>query len=317
MGNLLSVVVPCHNEAEVLPLFFTSIEQVVLPIDREYIFIDDGSTDGTLKYIKELHNKIGDRVRYLSFSRNFGKEAGIYAGLQAAKGDYVVLMDADMQDPPALLPRMYETLLSDNTIDSVGTRRVSRSGEPWLRTLFAKSFYWLINKISDTEIVDGARDYRMMTRQMVDSILSVSEYNRFSKGIFSWVGYRTHYIEYQNTERAGGKTSWSFWSLVAYAVDGIVSYSTIPLLMVSLLGVGMFVFSVLLAAIFAIRTLLFDNPVVGWTSLTVMLLGLGGIQLFSLGVLGQYLGKTFLEVKQRPLFIVKESEQSESKGGCE
>ena len=305
MTDLLSIVVPCYNEEEVLPLFYEATENVELPIAREYIFIDDGSSDKTLAIIKDLQ-ATDEQVRYVTFSRNFGKEAAIHAGLKEASGNYVVLLDADLQDPPELLPRMLGILQENDELDSVATKRVTRDGEPLIRSLFAKGFYWLINKISETEIVDGARDYRMMSRQMVDSILSVTEYNRFSKGLFSWVGYKSEYLAFENTERAGGETNWSFWGLFTYAVDGIISYSTVPLLVASVIGLLMFILSIVVAIIFAVRTILFDNPVAGWTSLTVMILGLGGIQLFALGIIGQYLGKTLLEAKNRPLYIVKD-----------
>lgn len=309
MSDLLSIIVPCYNEEEMIPIFFEALEQVTLPIKREYIFVNDGSSDSSLKEMKKLYEKNNGKVRYLSFSRNFGKEAGIYAGLNAALGDYVVLMDVDLQDPPELLPEMYQILTNNDEVDCVGTRRTTRKGEPIIRSFFAKTFYKIINKISETEIVDGARDYRMMKRDMLDSILELTEYNRFSKGIFSWVGYNTEYIEFENREREQGETTWSFWGLLKYSIDGIISFSTFPLTVVSLVGIIIFLISILLAIIFAVRKLIFDDPVQGWTSLIVIILGLGGIQTFALGIIGHYLGKTFLETKKRPSFIIKETEK--------
>lgn len=309
MGELLSIIVPCYNEEEMIPIFFQELENIKLPVNREYIFINDGSSDKTLKEIKKVYVKARERVRYISFSRNFGKEAGIFAGLKEAKGDYIVLMDVDLQDPPELLPKMIEILKKDNTFDCIGTRRSTRLGEPLIRSFFAKLFYKIINRISETEIVDGARDYRMMRRAMVDSILELSEYNRFSKGIFSWVGFNTKYLEFENRERERGQTTWSFWSLFKYSIDGILSFSTFPLTLVAIIGMIIFIISIILAIVFAVRTIVFDNPVQGWTSLAVIILGLGGIQTFSLGIIGEYLGKTFLETKNRPKFIIKETEE--------
>lgn len=308
MTELLSIIIPCYNEEEMIPVFFEIMENIELPIKREYIFINDGSADETLGEIKKIYNQNPESVRYISFSRNFGKEAGIYAGLKEATGDYVVLMDVDLQDPPELIPVMYEFLANNSEYDCVGTRRTTRDGEPPIRSYFATLFYKLINAISETEIVDGARDYRMMSRKMIDSVLEITEYNRFSKGIFSWVGFKTHYLEFENRERELGETNWSFWSLFKYSLDGIVSYSTFPLTVVSIVGIFIFVLSILLAVVFAIRTIIFDNPVTGWTSLVVMILGLGGLQILSLGIIGEYLGKIFLEAKNRPIYIVKETE---------
>lgn len=309
MTDLLSIIVPCYNEEEMIPLFYEVMEKVKLPVEREYIFINDGSSDGTLNQMRILYSKKKENVRYISFSRNFGKEAGIYAGLKEAKGDYVVLMDVDLQDPPELIPVMYEYLSNNTEFDSVGTRRTTRNGEPPIRSYFAILFYKLINAISDIEIVDGARDFRMMSRKMADAVLEITEYNRFSKGIFSWVGFKTHYLEFENRERELGETTWSFWSLFKYSLEGIVSYSTFPLTVVSIIGIIIFIVSILLAAIFAFRTIIFDNPVTGWTSLVVIILGLGGLQILSLGIIGEYLGKTFLEAKNRPIYIVKETEE--------
>lgn len=308
MSELLSIIIPCYNEQEMIPIFYKEVEQVSLPIVREYIFVNDGSKDNSLEEIRKLNKKDPEHIRYVSFSRNFGKEAGIYAGLQYAKGDYVVLMDVDLQDPPELLPKMYEYIIQDQ-YDSVGTRRVSRNGEPFVRSFFARGFYKLINKISDTEIVDGARDYRMMSRQMVNAILNMSEYNRFSKGIFSWVGFNTKYLEFKNRERGAGETTWSFWGLFRYAIDGITSFSTVPLDVASVVGMLLFMFSVLLGIFFFFRTLLFGNPTSGWTSIIVVLFFLGGLLLFFLGIVGRYLSHIFLEVKNRPIFITKETEK--------
>lgn len=310
MSDLLSIIVPCYNEEEMVSIFFNEVESIDLPIKREYIFVNDGSSDHTLEEIKKLYGKAKDRVRFVSFSRNFGKEAGIYAGLKKAQGDYVVLMDVDLQDPPELLPKMLEMLSENDDLDCIGTRRTTRSGEPPIRSFFAKMFYKIINNISETEIVDGARDYRMMERHMVDSILEMTEYNRFSKGIFSWVGYNVEYLEFENREREHGETTWSFWSLLKYSIDGIVSFSTLPLTFVAIMGIFIFILSLILAFIFAIRTIIFDNPVQGWTSLVVIILGLGGLQLFSLGIIGEYLGKSFLESKNRPVYIIKETEEN-------
>lgn len=306
--KMISIIVPCYNEEEMIPLFYDEIDRIsrtMSQISFEFIFVNDGSKDGTLTKFKELASK-DTRVRYYSFSRNFGKEAALYAGLKHSKGDYVAVMDVDLQDPPELLPEMYR-LLQDEEYDCIGTRRKDREGEPIIRSFFARKFYKLINRISDTEIVDGARDFRLMKRQMVDAILDLSEYNRFSKGIFSWVGFETKYLEFQNKERVAGQTTWSFWSLFRYSLDGIVAFSEIPLAMASIVGFFTFAIAILLALFFGIRTLIFGNPTSGWTSMIVIILGLGGIQLLSLGIIGKYLGKTFLETKKRPIYILKES----------
>ena len=305
--ELISIIVPCYNEEEMLPIFYDEIDKISKMMDYvtfEYIFVNDGSKDHTLKKLKELSNK-DYRVRYFSFSRNFGKEAALFAGLEHAKGDYVAVMDVDLQDPPELLPEMYR-LIQDEEYDCIGTRRKDREGEPIIRSFFARKFYKLINRISDTEIVDGARDFRLMKRQMVDAILNLSEYNRFSKGIFSWVGFETKYLEFQNKERVAGQTTWSFWSLFRYSLDGIVAFSEIPLAMASIVGFFTFAVAIILAIFFGVRTLIFGNPTSGWTSMIVIILALGGIQLLSLGIIGKYLGKTFLETKKRPIYILKE-----------
>ncbi|MFL2079887.1 glycosyltransferase family 2 protein [Marinilactibacillus psychrotolerans] len=301
---MLSVVVPCYNEEEMIKIFYNAVENVEFPLEKEYIFIDDGSYDNTLRELRSLSLKTNN-VKYLSFSRNFGKEAALFAGLKESIGDYVVVMDVDLQDPPELLTDMYSYIVKEE-YDCVGTRRTTRNGEPAIRTFFAKSFYKVMSMISETEIVDGARDYRMMSRQMVNSILEVTEYNRFSKGIFSWVGYKTKYLEYENLERAAGNTTWSFWSLLKYSVDGIIAFSDAPLSIASFVGLFSFIISILLSIIIAIRTIVFDNPTPGWTSIMVIVLALGGLQLLCLGILGKYVSKTFMETKRRPLYFIKE-----------
>ena len=305
---LLSVIVPCYNEEENVPVFYDEmrknepfLEQEGL--DLEIIYIDDGSKDGTAAQVRRLHEK-DPRVHLVSFSRNFGKEAGIYAGFQKAKGDYVVMMDADLQDPPSLLPEMFSWIKQG--YDSVATRRVNRKGEPPIRSFFARMFYKLMNKISKTEIVDGARDYRLMTRQVVDAILSMCEYNRFTKGIFGWVGYRTKWLEYENVERAHGETKWNFWKLFLYSIDGITAVSTVPLALSSVVGL-LFCFAAFVAiAVLVVKNLITHDPVAGWPSMVCIILLVSGVQLFCVGILGQYLSKTYLEVKKRPIYLVKE-----------
>ncbi|KZK48515.1 Bactoprenol glucosyl transferase [Lactococcus cremoris] len=308
---MISIIVPCFNEQEVIPIFFNELEKTrkKLNTDFEYIFIDDGSTDGTLDVIRSL-SKEKNYVRFISFSRNFGKESALYAGLKASNGSLVTVMDADLQDPPELLPQMIE-LIETTDVDCVGTRRLNRKGEPPIRSLFAKTFYKLINKISDTEMIDGVRDYRLMTRQMVDSILELKEYNRFSKGIFSWVGYKTIYISYENKERTKGKSSWTFWSLFKYSIDGIINFSETPLNIASFFGVISCVFSTIAMIFIIIRYLIQGDPAVGWASIVTIILFLGGIQLLGIGILGKYISKIFLETKNRPIFIVKETEKQD------
>ena len=305
----ISVVVPCYNEAAVLPLYFDAVSKVAdeMTATMEWIFVNDGSKDDTLRVIKELAKK-DPRVRYVSFSRNFGKEAAMLAGLSYAKGEYVAVMDADLQDPPELLLQMYEILQKEG-VDCVASRRVSRKGEPPIRSWFARRFYRLINRLSATEIVDGARDFRMMTRQMVDSILSLGEVNRFSKGIFGWVGFETKWLEYENRARAAGETKWSFWKLFLYSIDGIVAFSTKPLSIAAMLGGMCCVLSFLGIIFTVVRQILFHSSAFGWSSLICVILLLAGIQLFCLGILGQYLAKTYLEVKKRPIYIVKETDK--------
>lgn len=307
--DLISIVIPCFNEEEAIPLIYNELENVTKNItaEFEYIFINDGSKDNTLNILRTLSESDDKRVKYISFSRNFGKEAALYAGLKKSKGDYVVVMDVDLQDPPKMLVEMYE-LIKNEDYDCIGARRISREGEPIIRSFFAKKFYNVINRISDTEIVDGARDYRLMTRQMINAILQITEYNRFSKGIFSWVGFNTKYLEYKNKERVAGETTWSFWGLLKYSLDGIVAFSEAPLAFSSIVGIISFIVSIVLALVVSIRTIIFNNPTSGWTSLVVIILGLGGLQLLCLGIIGKYLGKTFLETKKRPIYIVKETE---------
>ena len=313
---LLSIVVPCYNEQEALPYFYKEICRVAEEMksshgaDFEFIFVDDGSKDKTLSIARELH-KQDARVRYISFSRNFGKEAGILAGLEAAKGDYVAMMDADLQDPPALLPRMLDALLEED-YDCAATRRTNRKGEPPIRSFFARMFYKIINRLSDADIVDGARDYRLMRRRMVDAILALPEYNRFSKGIFGWVGFKTKWLEYVNVERVAGETKWSFWKLFLYSLEGIVAFTTAPLALASLIGIIFCVLAFVMILFIIVRTLLFGDPTSGWPSLVCIIFLCSGVQLFCMGVLGQYLAKTYMEVKRRPVYIVRETERDEA-----
>lgn len=313
---LLSIVVPCYNEQEALPYFYKEICRVAEEMkashgaDFEFIFVDDGSKDKTLSIARELHKK-DPRVRYISFSRNFGKEAGILAGLEAAKGDYVAMMDADLQDPPALLPQMLDALLEED-YDCAATRRTNRKGEPPIRSFFARMFYKIINRLSDADIVDGARDYRLMRRRMVDAILALPEYNRFSKGIFGWVGFKTKWLEYVNVERVAGETKWSFWKLFLYSLEGIVAFTTAPLALASLIGIIFCVLAFVMILFIIVRTLLFGDPTSGWPSLVCIIFLCSGVQLFCMGVLGQYLAKTYMEVKRRPVYIVRETEQDEA-----
>ena len=305
---LLSVIVPCYNEEENISFFYEELMKNSSffgekKLDLEVIYIDDGSKDQTVSEIKKLVGK-DNRVKMISFSRNFGKEAAIFAGFQKAKGDYVVMMDADLQDPPALLPEMFSYI--EQGYDSVATRRVSRKGEPAIRSFFARMFYKLMNKISKADIVDGARDYRLMTRQVVDSILSMGEYNRFSKGIFGWVGYETKWIEYENVERLHGETKWSFWKLFIYSIEGITAFSTVPLAIASVMGVLFCAAAFLMILFILIRSLVWTDPVGGWPSLVCIICMVSGVQLLCIGIIGQYLSKTYLEVKHRPIYLVKE-----------
>ena len=305
---LLSVIVPCYNEEENVPYFYEELMKLTpffeeKKLDLELIYIDDGSKDGTVSEVKKLNEK-DDRVKLVSFSRNFGKEAAIYAGFSKSKGDYVVMMDADLQDPPSLLPKMFRYI--EEGYDSVATRRVSRKGEPVIRSFFARLFYKLINKISKTDIVDGARDYRLMTRQVVDAILSIGEYNRFSKGIFGWVGFNTKWVEYENVERTKGETKWSFWGLFLYSIEGIIAFSTAPLAFASIMGVLFCVIAFVIIIMIIVRSLFWQDPTSGWPSLVCIISMVSGVQLLCLGILGQYMSKTYLEVKHRPIYLVKE-----------
>lgn len=306
--KLLSVVVPCFNEQENIALFYEELLKNDSffrdrQIELEILYIDDGSRDATAFEVKKLHERDG-RVRLVSFSRNFGKEAAMYAGLEKSRGDYVVMMDVDLQDPPSLLPEMFAGL--DEGYDSVATRRVNRKGEPPVRSFFARLFYRLMKKISRTEFVDGARDYRLMTRQMVDAILSMPEYNRFTKGIFGWVGFNTKWLEYENVARARGETKWNFWKLLLYSFDGIVAFSTAPLMISSVVGVLFCVLAFVMIIFIIVRKLIFGDPVSGWPSLVCIILLTSGVQFFCTGILGQYLAKTYMEVKRRPIYLVKE-----------
>ncbi|MCM1121739.1 MAG: glycosyltransferase family 2 protein [Eubacterium sp.] len=306
--KLLSVIVPCYNEEENIRDFYDELFKNTSffeekKIEVELIYIDDGSKDRTVDEIRKLHDEDA-RVHMVSFSRNFGKEAAIYAGLQKAKGDLAVFMDADLQDPPSLLPEMYRYI--EEGYDSVATRRVTRKGEPLVRSFFARIFYRLMNKISKTEIVDGARDYRLMTRQVVDAILAMTEYNRFTKGIFGWVGYETKWLEYENIERKKGETKWSFWKLFAYSLEGITAFSTVPLTIAAVIGALFCVAAFIMIVVIVVKTLIFGDPTSGWPSMVCIILLVGGVQLFCLGIVGQYLSKTYMEVKKRPIYLVKE-----------
>lgn len=306
---MLSVIVPCFNEEESLPIFYKETNKVIkkMKIDYELIFINDGSKDKTLEILRNLA-KEDKHVRYISFSRNFGKEAGVLAGLKESRGDYIVMMDVDLQDPPHLLIEMYEEL-QKKEYDCVATRSVSRNGYSFIRKFFTKMYYKIINKISKTPIVDGARDFRMMTRQMVDAILSLEEYNRYSKGIFSWVGFDTKWITFENSERVAGKSKWNFWKLLAYSFESIVGFSTMPLLISSIVGVLFCLISFIIIIFIIVRTLIYGDPVAGWPSLVCIIFLVSGVQLFCLGIMGQYLSKTYLETKNRPIYIVKETEK--------
>lgn len=307
--QLLSAIVPCYNEQDNIKDFYEEFMKTTeffktKDVDYELWFIDDGSKDNTVSEVKAL-NKLDPKVHLLSFSRNFGKEAAMYAGLEKSKGDYVVFLDADLQDPPLLLPEMYMGIVNEG-YDSVATRRVTRKGEPPIRSFFARCFYKLMRKISKTEIVDGARDFRLMTRQVADAILQMEEYNRFTKGIFGWVGFKTKWIEFENIERRKGETKWSFWKLFVYSIEGITSFSTAPLAIAAFAG-GLFCVIAFVAIIFVfVRALIFGDPTSGWPSMVCIILFVSGIQLFCLGIVGQYLAKTYLEVKRRPLYLVKE-----------
>ncbi len=311
MSNLISIIVPCYNEEAAVPYFYDAItKQSELMndkygVDFEYLFVNDGSKDNTLQVIKE-YAKNDKRVKYISFSRNFGKEAAMYAGLKNAGGDFAAIMDVDLQDPPYMLEEMYESVTSGG-YDCAAAKRVDRKGEPAVRSFFARMFYRIINKISNADIVDGARDYRLMTRQMVDAILEMSEYNRFSKGIFSWVGFNTKWLKYENTERSAGETKWSFWKLFLYSLDGIVAFSTAPLAIASVIGFLFCIIAFIMILIIIAKTLIWGDPVAGYPSLVCIIFLVAGVQTFCVGILGQYLSKTYLETKKRPIYILKES----------
>lgn len=305
----ISIIVPCYNEEKAIPLFYEETEKTIKKFkdtEFEYIFVDDGSNDKTMEAIKNLKEK-DNKIKYVSFSRNFGKEAAIYAGLEHASGDFVTLMDADLQDPPHLLKDMYKSITEEG-FDAVGTRRISRKGEPIIRSFFARMFYKLMNKISKVQMVDGARDYVLMSRPVVDAILSLHEYNRFSKGLFNFVGFKIKWIEYENVERVAGKTKWSFWKLFGYALEGFTAFSTAPLTFASFIGILFCIISFLLIIAIIVKTLIMGDPTSGWPSLVCIIFMVSGIQLFSLGIIGQYLSRTYLEVKKRPVYIVKEKE---------
>ncbi|MFQ9706984.1 MAG: glycosyltransferase [Limosilactobacillus pontis] len=304
----LSIVVPCYNEQESIPLFYSAVEKVVhkMPVEIEYWFINDGSADDSLAEMRKLHQADPNRVHYVSFSRNFGKEAGLYAGLQAATGDYVVVMDADLQDPPEYLPIMYKEI-SSGDYDCVGMRRTDRKGEARFKSFLSDQFYNVINKISDTKIVSGARDYRMMTRQMVNAVLSLTEYNRFSKGIFNWVGFKTKYLPYKNVERVAGTTDWSTWKLFKYAFDGITDFSEAPLAIATWFGgLSAFIAVIGLVVVIVRHLVIPGSSVNGWASLVCIMLLLGGIQLLCLGIVGRYIGRIYMQTKKRPIYIIKE-----------
>ena len=307
--NKISIIVPVYNEEEAIKIFYDKITEVSakMEADFEYIFVNDGSKDKTLEIAKEYAKK-DSRVRFVSFSRNFGKEAAMYAGLQASTGDYVAIMDVDLQDPPDLIPEMYETLLTTD-YDCVATKRKTRKGENPIISFFSRLFYKIINKMTKTEIVDGARDFRLMSRQMVDSILQVTEYNRFSKGIFSWVGFNTKWIAYDNIERSAGKTKWNFWKLFVYALDGITAFSTAPLMIATLAGILFCFLAFIMIIAIIIKACLYGDPVSGWPSLVCIVLFVSGVQLFCLGIMGQYMSKEYMEIKNRPIYIVKETEK--------
>ena len=317
--SLLSVIVPCFNEQEAIPFFYEAISKTASEmrdewsdLDFEFLFIDDGSKDETLKVIESLRLK-DRRVRFISFSRNFGKEAALYAGLQNSKGDYAVTMDADMQDPPSLLPDMFRAVTEEG-YDSAATRRVTRRGEPVVRSFFARQFYRLINRMSSADIVDGARDYRIMTRRMIDAIVDMQEYNRFTKGIYGWIGFNTKWIGFENVERVAGETKWSFWKLFGYAMEGIIGFSTIPLSMATWVGIFMSIVSFLGILFIIIKKLVFGDPTSGWSSMVCIILLVAGIQLFCMGIIGQYLAKTYLETKRRPIYIAKRTSEDDIEG---
>lgn len=309
---MISIIIPCYNEEETIPLYLKAIAPVRQQVSEpfEFIFVNDGSTDRTLSVLRKASTDL-EGVKFISFSRNFGKEAALLAGLREAKGDYVAVMDVDLQDPPELLVKMYDIITTKN-VDCVATRRDTREGEPIIRSFFAELFYKIVNKISSTKMVDGARDFRLMTRQMVDAILSLTEYNRFSKGLFEWVGFETEYIAYDNVERSTGTSKWNFWSLFSYSIDGIINFSEMPLNIASIMGALACLFSGIAMIYIIIRTIVFGDPTSGWPSLVTIVLFVGGLQLLSLGIIGKYISKIFLETKRRPNYIIKEKSDEDT-----
>lgn len=311
MKTEISIIVPCYNEEEAIPIYYEAVKDTIrfMKVTVELIFVDDGSSDNTLELLKKLADE-DTSCRYLSFSRNFGKEAAIYAGLSNATGKYTAVMDVDLQDPPQLLSQMYQ-ILQTESYDCVATKRTTRDGEPRIRSFLSDSFYKVINKLSKTEIVNGARDFRMMTRQMTDAVLEMSEYNRFSKGIFQWVGFKTMWLEFEHTERCAGDTKWPIRKLISYSLEGITGFSVAPLSLASVVGVMFWIISFVIILFIVVRTLLFGDPVAGWPSLVCIIFLVSGVQLFCTGILGQYLSKTYLETKRRPIYILKESSYSQ------
>lgn len=311
MNEKLVIIVPYYNEEAVLPIFYKEVTRVLKTINKKYeiLLINDGSSDNTLQIMKQLSDS-DERVFYISLSRNFGKEAAIYAGFCNVKGDYIAIMDADMQDPPSLLPQMIEIIENDG-YDSVATRRETRKGEPPIRSWFAKRFYQIINKISDVDIVDGARDFRLMKKGMVNAIIKMNEYNRFSKGIFGWIGFKTYWLSYENVERLAGKTKWNIWKLFKYAIDGIINFSNVPLSIASWFGMLITAFSFAMLGILIVRRLIFGDPVAGWASTICVIIFIGGIQLLCLGIIGQYIAKIYMETKHRPHYLIAESNKNE------
>ncbi len=312
----ISIIVPCYNEEQAIPFFYEEITKIAKELDKydfEFIFVNDGSKDKTITIVKDYAKK-DNRVKFIHFSRNFGKEAAMLAGLELSKGDYVAIMDADLQDPPSLLPKMLD-LLNDpnNDYDSVGTRRVTRKGEPPIRSFFARMFYKIINKMSKVEMVDGARDYRLMKREVVNSILELKEYNRYSKGLFEFVGYNTKWLEFENVQRVAGETKWSFWKLFLYAIEGIVAFTTAPLAIASIVGILFCLISFIMIIVIIVKTLTIGDPTSGWPSLVCIIFFVSGIQLFCLGIIGEYLAKTYLETKKRPIYIIKETNMEKTK----
>lgn len=307
----LSLVVPCYNEAEALPAFMQELKCVfgrLSDVEAEVLFVNDGSRDNTLNILRQLADEHPGVVRYISLSRNFGKEGAMFAGFEHATGDYVAVMDADLQDPPALLPEMLKAVREEG-YDCAGTRRTSRDGEPPIRSFFARCFYRLMNRISNTQLVDGARDYKLLSRKALNALLSMPEYNRFSKGLYEWIGFRTKWFEFKNVERVAGETKWSFWKLFKYSIEGFVAFTTAPLALASLFGILLMFFALFVIAAQIARQLIFQDSVSGWTSMVCIILLMGGLQLFCMGIYGQYMAKMYLEVKRRPIYIIGETSE--------